>query len=283
MDPSVAPDGRIAFISTRDNVSGEIYVMNHDGSDQTRLTNNSGSSRTRRGRPENDLIAFASYPDRHLASLDDGARRLRPGPGPELGGWRPQPGVLARRRSARFLRGVPSTARATRSRCDVPRRQRQDAADGHAPSTRRIRAGPATAPRSCSRTRDNASDLQSVIEDVDVATGGRTTLTAAGATLRRLGSELARRPPVRGATRRWGGRDAVAAKDRSRTSSGVTSTPSLSTSAGMSRSSASPVVIWSNSDGPTSTRRVRRSRTMTRHRGLRRSRGIRGRPLLQCG
>jgi Tol biopolymer transport system component len=39
--PTWSPDGqRIAFVSTRDNAQGEIYVMNADGSDVRRLTDN---------------------------------------------------------------------------------------------------------------------------------------------------------------------------------------------------------------------------------------------------
>jgi TolB protein len=39
--PTWSPDGqRIAFVSTRDSVQGEIYVMNADGSDVRRLTEN---------------------------------------------------------------------------------------------------------------------------------------------------------------------------------------------------------------------------------------------------
>jgi Tol biopolymer transport system component len=39
--PTWSPDGqRIAFVSTRDNAQGEIYVMNADGSDIRRLTDN---------------------------------------------------------------------------------------------------------------------------------------------------------------------------------------------------------------------------------------------------
>ena len=36
-----ATPGKIAFVSTRDGGADEIYVMNADGSGQTRLTNNS--------------------------------------------------------------------------------------------------------------------------------------------------------------------------------------------------------------------------------------------------
>ncbi len=59
-DPSVAPDGRIAFISTRDNLEAELYVMNHDGSGQTRLTINSALEQDTAWSPRNDVIAFAS-------------------------------------------------------------------------------------------------------------------------------------------------------------------------------------------------------------------------------
>ncbi|HEY0099286.1 MAG TPA: hypothetical protein VGB76_10085, partial [Pyrinomonadaceae bacterium] len=44
-EPAFSPDGsRIVFNSTRDGGDGEIYVMNADGTNQTRLTTNGGTS-----------------------------------------------------------------------------------------------------------------------------------------------------------------------------------------------------------------------------------------------
>ena len=69
--PSWSPDGRrITFISSRDdpdpnddNSIWEIYVMNEDGSDQTRLTNNSAWHSLPRWSPDGRRIAFQSHRD----------------------------------------------------------------------------------------------------------------------------------------------------------------------------------------------------------------------------
>ena len=69
--PSWSPDGRrIAFISSRDDPNPndddrivEIYVMNSDGSDQTRLTNDSAWHSLPRWSPDGRRIAFQSYRD----------------------------------------------------------------------------------------------------------------------------------------------------------------------------------------------------------------------------
>ena len=54
--------GRIAFSSNRDG-NHEIYVMNADGSDQTRLTNNSGTDWEPSWSPDGSRIAFSSNRD----------------------------------------------------------------------------------------------------------------------------------------------------------------------------------------------------------------------------
>ena len=59
IDPSVAPDGRIAFMSTRDHVSGEIYVMNQDGSEPN------ATNEQHLARPRHVLVA-PQRPDRVL-------------------------------------------------------------------------------------------------------------------------------------------------------------------------------------------------------------------------
>ena len=69
--PSWSPDGRrITFISSRDDPDPNdddriwnIYVMNEDGSDQTRLTNNSAWHSLPRWSPDGRRIAFQSYLD----------------------------------------------------------------------------------------------------------------------------------------------------------------------------------------------------------------------------
>lgn len=56
--------GQIAFASTRDGKgSGEIYTMNADGSDQTRLTRNDKMDYTPRWSPDSSQIAFCSNRD----------------------------------------------------------------------------------------------------------------------------------------------------------------------------------------------------------------------------
>ena len=67
---SVIPDegegegeGKIAFMSVRDETV-EIYVMNADGSDQTRLTNNpAGGNGWPLFSPDRTKIVFASFSD----------------------------------------------------------------------------------------------------------------------------------------------------------------------------------------------------------------------------
>src|SRR6266446_9044235 len=51
-------NGKIAFGSTRDSGNHEIYVMNADGSNQTRITNNSAYDDQPRWSPDGTKIAF---------------------------------------------------------------------------------------------------------------------------------------------------------------------------------------------------------------------------------
>jgi Tol biopolymer transport system component len=68
-EPQWSPDGsKIAFVAERDRsqespelVNNEIYVMNPDGSGQTRLTNNAGGDIEPRWSPDGTKIAFSRY------------------------------------------------------------------------------------------------------------------------------------------------------------------------------------------------------------------------------
>jgi len=61
--PSFSPDGtRIVFFSDRDN-SSEIYIMNADGSNQTRLTNNPDREVAPSWSPDSSRIVFSSNRD----------------------------------------------------------------------------------------------------------------------------------------------------------------------------------------------------------------------------
>ena len=66
-DPAFSPDGpKIAFWSHRDG-NEEIYVMNADGSGQTRLTNNAVGDGQPAFSPDGSKIAFTSAPDGNRA------------------------------------------------------------------------------------------------------------------------------------------------------------------------------------------------------------------------
>ncbi|HEX9917282.1 MAG TPA: DUF5050 domain-containing protein [candidate division Zixibacteria bacterium] len=57
------PLGKIAFYSTRDGGYDKIYVMNADGTQQTRLTDNTSSNQHPSWSPDGDKIAFVSHRD----------------------------------------------------------------------------------------------------------------------------------------------------------------------------------------------------------------------------
>ena len=62
--PSWSPDGsQIVFYSARDDEDDEIYVMDADGSNQTRLTDSPGVDRDPVWSPRGDKIAFVSFRD----------------------------------------------------------------------------------------------------------------------------------------------------------------------------------------------------------------------------
>jgi|GEM_PF-1656784 len=57
-NPAQSLNGKIAFVSSRNGPAGEIYVMNPDGSNQTRLTNSSTSETRPAFSPDGAKIAF---------------------------------------------------------------------------------------------------------------------------------------------------------------------------------------------------------------------------------
>jgi Tol biopolymer transport system component len=74
-DPDWSPDGnKIAFYSMRDVIPGyegpppEIYVMNADGSQQTRITNNETSDTCPNWTPSGSHIAFTSFHFSYMSS-----------------------------------------------------------------------------------------------------------------------------------------------------------------------------------------------------------------------
>lgn len=84
--PSPSPDGmRVAFQSNRTG-RWEIYVMNVDGSDLTRITDRAGDNVTPAWSPDGEHIAFAASPDENseiyvMNSDGSGLRRLTDHPG----------------------------------------------------------------------------------------------------------------------------------------------------------------------------------------------------------
>jgi TolB protein len=64
MRPSFSPDGnRIAFMSQRDGGNAEVYVMNADGTGQTRLTKTHAWDTYPAFSPDGNQIAFQSDRD----------------------------------------------------------------------------------------------------------------------------------------------------------------------------------------------------------------------------
>jgi TolB protein len=94
--PVFSPDGtRIAFISTRDGNS-EIYVMNRDGSNVQRLTNNPAIDSTPTWSPNGAQIAFTSErtgsPQVYIMNVDgSGLRRVSYETYADRATWSPAP------------------------------------------------------------------------------------------------------------------------------------------------------------------------------------------------
>lgn len=67
-----AVTGKIAFVSTRDDLRGEIYVMGSDGSDPARLTSLPGFDRAPAWSPDGMRIAFVRDDDIWVMNSDGG-------------------------------------------------------------------------------------------------------------------------------------------------------------------------------------------------------------------
>ena len=95
-----ATHSKIAFVSTRDGNS-EIYVMDADGSNQTRLTNNPGRDGAPTWSPDGTRIAFASTRDGnsdiYIMNADgSGVTRLTTDPADDGGpSWSPDGSMIA--------------------------------------------------------------------------------------------------------------------------------------------------------------------------------------------
>ena len=88
MNPVWSPDGsRIAFSSTRDGNAFELYVMNADGSEQTRLTRGGVAPSSFVWSPDGTRIAFGRADGLFVANADgSGERRLTDAGGPDATG-----------------------------------------------------------------------------------------------------------------------------------------------------------------------------------------------------
>lgn len=80
--PALSPDNtKIAFVSRRDNIRGEIYVMNINGSNVIRLTNNTSWDMHPTWSPDGTKLAFVSDRDGqrniYIMSAPDGSKVTR--------------------------------------------------------------------------------------------------------------------------------------------------------------------------------------------------------------
>lgn len=82
LSPNWSPDGtRIAFVSQRDNLEGEVYIMDPDGGNVIRLTNNKTIEWFPTWSPDNTQIAFQVGPDQgtdiFVVRLDEPITQVR--------------------------------------------------------------------------------------------------------------------------------------------------------------------------------------------------------------